>query len=156
MQIAFQMQGGDLAGAGATARDAIPRLPLAIPGAGVVTSFLRILSDTIPVEDAVIEAYTAAGPPHTVEYDVYGADTGKQTVAAARLDRSVPEDVASHLSLTPREHEITNLASRGLSAHAIGQELGISNRTVEVHLTKIFRKTGVRTRFELLALLRAH
>ena len=28
-----------------------------------------------------------------------------------------------------------------------------SGRTVEVHLTKIYRKTGVRTRFELVALL---
>ncbi len=32
----------------------------------------------------------------------------------------------------------------------IAQSLGISVRTVEVHLTRIYRKLGVRTRAEML------
>lgn len=43
--------------------------------------------------------------------------------------------------LTRRELEIAQLLARGYSNRAVGDELGISDRTVEVHRSHIMRKT---------------
>ena len=42
--------------------------------------------------------------------------------------------------LTPREREILDLLAEGFTMHQIGRRLGISTRTVETHVAKIYRK----------------
>ncbi|MBI2917388.1 MAG: response regulator transcription factor [Chloroflexi bacterium] len=54
----------------------------------------------------------------------------------------VPEVISS------RELEVLTLAGRGWDNTDIGTELGISTRTVQAHLTNIFRKIGVTSRTE--------
>lgn len=49
-----------------------------------------------------------------------------------------------------REREIILLACKGKQVKDIGQELNISPKTVETHLTDIYRKLGVRNRAEFL------
>ena len=51
-------------------------------------------------------------------------------------------------ALTSRELEILRLAAQGLTNKAIGQEMGISDRTVQGHLANIFGKLGVASRTE--------
>lgn len=51
--------------------------------------------------------------------------------------------------LTAREMEIARLVGERKSNKRIGNELGISPRTVGTHLSNIFKKLGVRTRAEL-------
>jgi DNA-binding NarL/FixJ family response regulator len=55
--------------------------------------------------------------------------------------------------LTPREHEVTWLAVRGLSNTEIAERLVLSTRTVESHLYRAFAKLGVHDRSELGELL---
>ncbi len=50
--------------------------------------------------------------------------------------------------LTERELEVLRLAARGMSNREIAQELMISVRTVQSHLTNIFNKMGVGSRTE--------
>lgn len=50
--------------------------------------------------------------------------------------------------LTGREVEVLRLAARGLSNKQIGARLGLSARTVQVHLGRIFRKLRVASRTE--------
>jgi DNA-binding NarL/FixJ family response regulator len=50
--------------------------------------------------------------------------------------------------LTRREIEVLRLAARGLSNKQIGARLGLSARTVQVHLGRIFRKLRVASRTE--------
>lgn len=57
-------------------------------------------------------------------------------------------------TLTDRELLIACLVSQCLSNKDIAVELGISNKTVENHLTKIYQKLGVRSRAELVVLLK--
>jgi len=45
--------------------------------------------------------------------------------------------------LTQRELTVLHLLSQGCTAAAIGRQLGISPRTVHVHLTHVYRKLGV-------------
>ena len=51
-------------------------------------------------------------------------------------------------ALTEREVEVLRLAARGLTNKAIGQELGISDRTVQGHLANIYGKLHVGSRTE--------
>ena len=50
--------------------------------------------------------------------------------------------------LTAREVEVLQLLARGLNNRAIAEELYISDRTVQAHLTSIFSKMAVTSRLE--------
>jgi DNA-binding CsgD family transcriptional regulator len=54
--------------------------------------------------------------------------------------------------LSLREQQITNLTCNGLSNKAIADRLGLSEGTVKIHLHHIYRKLGVGSRHELVAL----
>lgn len=52
-------------------------------------------------------------------------------------------------SLTPAEHRVAKLAAQGHSNPQIAQQLYISRRTVETHLTHVFQKLDLSTRADL-------
>lgn len=63
-------------------------------------------------------------------------------VAGALLpDRAGPSD-----GLSKREIDVLRLAAKGLANKQIGRALGISERTVKVHLGHVFRRIGVSDR----------
>lgn len=55
-------------------------------------------------------------------------------------------------SLSPREREVMNYLTKGLHAKEIGEQLGISHRTVEVHKAHIMEKMGVRSVIDIVRL----
>ncbi len=79
------------------------------------------------------------------------------------LDPAITRKVMAHLSghplgqpvekLSERELEVLGLAARGFTNKAIGVQLGISDRTVQGHLAKIFNKLQAGSRTE--AVMRA-
>ena len=52
-------------------------------------------------------------------------------------------------NLSPRENEVTNLLTKGLSNKEIANELSISVHTVKAHLEDIFDKMNVKNRVQL-------
>jgi DNA-binding CsgD family transcriptional regulator len=63
----------------------------------------------------------------------------------------VPANV--NVQLTQREQQIARLISDGLSNKEIGRQLVLSQPTVKTHLLRMFRKLGVSSRTELVAML---
>jgi DNA-binding CsgD family transcriptional regulator len=57
--------------------------------------------------------------------------------------------VAAHFTLTRREREIAELAAAGRTSPEIGRALGISARTVDNHLGRVYCKLGVHGRSAL-------
>jgi DNA-binding NarL/FixJ family response regulator len=55
--------------------------------------------------------------------------------------------------LTSREREVAELAARGATDRAIALALGMSERTVQCHCRAIFGKLGIRSRWQLSAVL---
>jgi DNA-binding NarL/FixJ family response regulator len=46
-------------------------------------------------------------------------------------------------TLTEREREVLELVAEGLTNHAIATRLHVTDRTVEAHITQVFRKLGL-------------
>jgi len=68
----------------------------------------------------------------------------------AMLAEPAPERLSS-LGVTPREIEVLDLVSDGLSNRDIAARLYLSHRTVEKHIENLLRKTGARSRTQLAA-----
>ena len=64
-------------------------------------------------------------------------------------DQSVP-DVSTRDSVTPREREIIQLLTEGLSNKEAAARLGISVKTIEAHRANIMRKLRLRSVTDLV------
>jgi DNA-binding CsgD family transcriptional regulator len=106
----------------------------------------------ITLRAQVLERMLAAGDPRA------DAEARELRGLAERLGGGYAEAIAAILprgSLTPREREIAELASTGLSNNDIAARLTLSVRTVENHLHRVFRKLAVDSRAALAAALLA-
>ena len=54
-----------------------------------------------------------------------------------------------HTCLSPRELDVVRLVVEGLQNQEIGDQLGVSRRTVHAHIANAMRKTGTCTRTHL-------
>lgn len=65
-----------------------------------------------------------------------------------------PANVSAAMSLlTEREREIAAIAATGMRTREIAEELSLSPRTVDVHLTRIYRKLNIDSRTKLVRLM---
>ena len=94
---------------------------------------------------------------------------GEARLATAALQRSAElADLAGGLHspvlsrgagiepLTARERDVALLAARGRSSRDIGERLGLSTRTVDTHLARVYRKLGIGGRSDLATALEPH
>jgi ATP/maltotriose-dependent transcriptional regulator MalT len=107
-----------------------------------------------PLEHAaqrIREAERALREPPTTGHALadHGADSAGAT---APSDRAHP----AALPLTRREAEVLGLLAQGLSNKEIAGVLWLSDRTVERHITGLYRKIGVARRSEATAFALRH
>jgi DNA-binding CsgD family transcriptional regulator len=69
----------------------------------------------------------------------------------ARVQQGVRSSNVARFGLTPRQSEVLELLVQGNGNREIAGLLGCAERTVEVHISQIFEKTGVATRTALIA-----
>ncbi|SES40784.1 helix-turn-helix transcriptional regulator [Lentzea albida] len=67
--------------------------------------------------------------------------------------KAVPAGSSSTALLTPHEYRVAGLVLEGNSNDEIAHKLNVSRRTIEFHLTSIYRKLGVRRRTQLSSAL---
>jgi FixJ family two-component response regulator len=71
--------------------------------------------------------------------------------AGQRADRADVQKIRARIdSLTPREHEVFERVASGQANKVIAIELGISERTVEIHRSQVMHKAGVRSLADLV------
>jgi DNA-binding NarL/FixJ family response regulator len=56
--------------------------------------------------------------------------------------------------LTPRQYQVAMLVARGLSNREVARQLGLNHGTVKLHVHEIFRKLGLKSRFEVIVMVR--
>jgi DNA-binding CsgD family transcriptional regulator len=82
--------------------------------------------------------------------DVARADAALRSLGVRRGRRGSRRRPATGWdSLTPTERKVVRLAAEGLTNAQIGEQLFISRRTVETHLSHVFGKVGVSSRVQL-------
>ncbi|OXM50384.1 LuxR family transcriptional regulator [Amycolatopsis thailandensis] len=65
----------------------------------------------------------------------------------------IPSEVTPLASLSPAERHIARLAGRGVSNRVIAERLFVTVRTIETHLTSVYRKLRITGRAELAVVL---
>lgn len=70
-------------------------------------------------------------------------------------DEEIKLEDLQEFHITEREFEVIKLIKKGMTNKEIGYELGISVNTVNNHIANIFQKTGVKSRIDLLNVLKA-
>jgi DNA-binding NarL/FixJ family response regulator len=85
--------------------------------------------------------------PEELFRGVRDAAGGRLTLAprAARAMADAPQEPVAR-QITEREREVLGHVHRGLSNKQIARELGITEKTVKAHLTRIFERIGVTDR----------
>jgi DNA-binding NarL/FixJ family response regulator len=68
-----------------------------------------------------------------------------------RFAQRAREGSSVEASITQREREILALLSEGFTTQQAGRRLGISPRTVEAHVAKLYRRLSVRTRLQAIS-----
>ena len=64
-------------------------------------------------------------------------------------DDSFPIQVPASVELTPTELKVVQLVARGLANREIAQQMNVSQRTIESHVSNMLGKTGLSNRTEL-------
>lgn len=72
---------------------------------------------------------------------------------AALFTRAAPAIPSALDALTSAERQVAQRVAQGLTSRQIGEELFVSPRTVDAHLTHIYRKLGINSRARLAALV---
>jgi NarL family two-component system response regulator LiaR len=126
-----------------------------------LTSFLED-DKVLPAVRAGAAGYLLkdVGPPELVRAirTVHGGEALLHPAVAARVLEEVaapapapapaltPAAPRGAPGLTPREREVLALVARGLANKRIAQELGIAEKTVKIHVSRILHKLGVADR----------
>jgi two-component system, NarL family, response regulator LiaR len=136
---------------------AIRRLLEVAPGA-------RVLVLTSFADDAQIFAAMAAGaagyllkdvdPAALAEgiRDVHAGRPSLHPSVAARLMRRGGGSAATRGDITAREHDVLRLVVEGLPNKQIAQRLGIGEKTVKTHVSRVLAKLGVEDRTQAAVL----
>lgn len=125
---------------------------------------IAVLVLTVHDEEAYVFAVLEAGAAGYLLKNVHGAEVidavRAVTAGESVLDPSITHKVFDRVrsggsgrgdrqaGLTGRELEVLRQAATGRSNKAIGLELGLSPRTVQVHLSGVLAKLGVASRTE--------
>jgi DNA-binding NarL/FixJ family response regulator len=115
---------------------------------------LAVLSAS-PASDAE-EQCIEAGADIYIEKSSGGMEIGNSLRALLSADGKFEELAPTDNKLSKRQKQLIVMLDRGLSNREIADELGISEHTVKVHLWRLFRRLGVKSRTQTIHFARTH
>jgi DNA-binding NarL/FixJ family response regulator len=115
---------------------------------------LAVLSAS-PAGDAE-EGCLEAGADVYIEKSAGAQEISGALRALLAADGSFEELPAADNKLSKRQKQLIVMLDRGLSNREIADELGISEHTVKVHLWRLFRRLGVKSRTQTIHYARTH
>lgn len=115
---------------------------------------LAVLSAS-PAGDAE-EQCIEAGADIYIEKSSGAFEIGAALRALLMADSGFEELTPADNKLSRRQGQLIHMLDRGLSNREIADELGISEHTVKVHLWRLFRRLGVKSRTQTLHYARTH
>jgi DNA-binding NarL/FixJ family response regulator len=115
---------------------------------------LAVLSAS-PAAD-VEEQCIDAGADIYIEKSAGAQEIGNALRALLNADGGFEELSPSDNKLSKRQKQLIVMLDRGLSNREIADELGISEHTVKVHLWRLFRRLGVKSRTQTIHYARTH
>lgn len=115
---------------------------------------LAVLSAS-PAADSE-EACIEAGADIYIEKSAGAAEIGAALRALLNADGGFEELTPADNKLSRRQKQLIVMLDRGLSNREIADELGISEHTVKVHLWRLFRRLGVKSRTQTIHFARTH
>ena len=95
-------------------------------------------------------------------FDEESSVPGYRTITFVDMPTKVAQDnslekrcarLVKRCKLSPREAEVLTWAAQGRNAKAIAEKLFMSESTTKTHMSNIYRKAGVHSQQELIALL---
>jgi DNA-binding NarL/FixJ family response regulator len=119
-----------------------PKVPLAVLSA----------SPAADVEEQCVEA----GADIYIEKSSGASEIGAALRALMVADSGFEELTPTDSKLSKRQAQLIIMLDRGLSNREIADELGISEHTVKVHLWRLFRRLGVKSRTQTVHYARTH
>ena len=143
-------------------------LDLQMPGMGGIEATERILRAHPDVKVIILTSFgTSDGISRALEKGAVGAvlksETENELIKAIHFATAgktyISEEIEAQIAadppvkdLSPRQLEIIDGITRGLSNTEIGELLGIDRNTVKTHLAILFQKLGVANRAEAVAI----
>jgi DNA-binding NarL/FixJ family response regulator len=123
--------------------------------------FLATIADDLAAPLALLAERAAQANDLATEASVPSAIDGAKidTISGPNGTDASPDSAlspASPVRLTRREAEVLGLLAQGLSNKEIGAVLWLSDRTIERHITGLYRKIGVERRTEAAAFALRH
>jgi DNA-binding NarL/FixJ family response regulator len=115
---------------------------------------LAVLSAS-PAGDAE-EQCIEAGADIYIEKSSGAQEIGNALRALLSADGQFEELAPTDSKLSKRQKQLIVMLDRGLSNREIADELGISEHTVKVHLWRLFRRLGVKSRTQTIHYARTH
>jgi DNA-binding NarL/FixJ family response regulator len=115
---------------------------------------LAVLSAS-PASDAE-ELCIEAGADIYIEKSSGALEIGNALRALLSADGQFEELAPTDNKLSKRQKQLIVMLDRGLSNREIAEELGISEHTVKVHLWRLFRRLGVKSRTQTIHYARTH
>ncbi len=126
---------------------------------------LKLLIISAYDDDAYVQGLLGAGvngyhlkdrPLSELKLAVQRVVNGDRWISSNLIDKLLSYNEAYPSALTARQQELLSLLMQGLDNQSLARETGLSVKTIENHLTRIYRMLNVQSRLEAVHYVREH